>query len=277
MISLVALSFFATMPEPVQDQGLAGKGDQEVVRKPFDPAQWKLVWQDEFNSGEAPNPKYWSYEVGYIRNQEAQYYTQDRRENARIENGKLIIEARRDNWEGKPITSASVTTKGKRPFLYGRMVVRAKVPTGRGTWPAIWTLGENIDQVGWPKSGELDILENVGYDPDTVHANIHTEAYNHVKKTGKGSSIKNVKPYEAFHEYAVEWYPDRIEFFFDSSRYFVFRKEGPGEDVWPFDKPQYLILNLAIGGAWGGQQGIDETKFPHRFEIDWVRYYERKQ
>jgi len=263
-------------PLPVP-QGLAGKSDQQVVKQPFDRSKWKLAWSDEFRTGTAPDPRFWGYEEGYVRNAEAQYYTKDRRENVRIENGKLVIEARQDNWNGKKITSASITTQGKRPFLYGRIEARAKIPTGRGTWPAIWTLGENISKVGWPKSGELDILENVGFDPHRIHANIHVDAYNHSKGTGKGNSILANEPWKRFHIYAVEWWPDRVEFFFDDNRYFVFRREKDDDSVWPFDKPQYLILNLAIGGGWGGQKGIDEALFPHRFEIDYVRYYEPKK
>ena len=258
-------------------QGLSGKSDTTPTKQPFDPKKWKLAWNDEFKSGRAPNPAKWGYEEGYIRNNEAQYYTKGRLENARIEHGKLVIEGRLDNWEGKKITSASITTEGKKEFLYGRIEVRAKIPTGKGTWPAIWTLGPTIHSVGWPKCGELDILENVGFDPSRVHANIHCDAYNHVKRTGKGNSIDAGKPWEDFHVYAIEWYRDRIEFFYDDIRYNIFRKEAEDDSKWPFDKPQFLILNLAIGGAWGGSQGIDESLFPHRFEIDYVRYYtERK-
>lgn len=271
LLAMIFVCHLATLPE--QDQGLAGQSAQKVEKVPFDASKWELVWADEFNTGTAPDPEKWTYEVGYIRNNEAQYYTKDRRENARIENGRLVIEARRDNWDNKPITSASITTSGKKSFLYGRIEARAKVPTGRGTWPAIWTLGDNIHEVGWPKCGEIDILENVGYDPDRVHSNIHVEKYNHTKGTGKGNSIVVDKPYNDFNIYAVEWYPDRIEAYFNDTRYFIYRKESNDVDVWPFDKPQYLILNLAIGGAWGGQRGIDEALFPHRFEIDYVRYY----
>ena len=258
-------------------QGLAGTSDTAIIKKPFQADRWKLEWADEFNEGTAPNPSKWTYEKGYIRNNEAQYYTENRRENARIENGNLVIEARMDNWNGNKITSASVTTSGKKEFLYGRIEARAKVPTGRGTWPAIWTLGTNIGQVGWPRCGEIDILENVGFDPKRVHANIHVHTYNHTKGTGKGNNIDGGEPWKDFNVYAVEWYPDRMEFFYNDTRYFVYRKEADaGEDKWPFDKPQYLIVNLAIGGAWGGQQGIDETLFPHRYEIDYVRYYKLK-
>lgn len=258
-------------------QGLSGTSDTVVVKKAFDASKWKLEWSDEFNRGPAPDSRNWTYEKGYIRNGEAQYYTVDRRENARIEDGKLVIEARKDNWNGNKITSASLTTSGKHEFLYGRIEARAKVPTGRGTWPAIWTLGTNIGKVGWPRCGEIDILENVGFDPKRVHANIHVHDYNHTKGTGKGNNIDGGEPWTKFNVYAVEWYPDRMEFFFNDTRYFVFRKEaGAGEDKWPFDKPQYLIMNLAIGGGWGGQKGIDESLFPHRYEIDYVRFYKPK-
>lgn len=258
-------------------QGLSGNSDTQPTKVPFDKNQWKLEWSDEFRRGKAPDAKKWVYEEGYVRNNEAQYYTKDRRENCRIEKGRLVIEGRLDNWEGKKITSASVTTQGKKEFLYGRIEVRAKIPTGKGTWPAIWTLGTDITKVGWPRCGELDILENVGFDPDRVHANIHVDAFNHTKGNGKGNSIVAEKPYDDFHVYAVNWYRDRIEFFFDDTRYMVYRKGAENESEWPFDKPQYLILNLAIGGAWGGQQGIDETRFPHRLEIDYVRYYTEKK
>jgi beta-glucanase (GH16 family) len=261
----------------VQDPGLAGSSDTKPVVQKFDPSKWELVWRDEFEEGPVPNPANWTYEEGYVRNGEAQYYTKDRRENARIENGRLVLEARKDNWQGRPITSASLTTLGKRDFLYGRIEARAKVPTGRGTWPAIWTLGTNIREVGWPKCGELDILEHVGFDPNTIHANVHVDAFNHTKGNGRGNRITVQDPHKDFHLFAVEWAPDRIDFFFNDTKYLTYRKQaGWGEAEWPFDKPQYLILNLAIGGAWGGQQGIDETLFPHRFEIDYVRYYKAK-
>jgi len=274
MVSLAILSLTVLS---VGTQDLAGKSEANAVtRVPFDRSKWDLVWADEFDKGPAPDEKSWSYETGYVRNKESQFYTENRRENARVEGGKLVIEARKDNFEGKPITSASLHTRGKRPMLYGRIEVRAKIPTGRGTWPAIWTLGENIRQVGWPKCGEIDIMENVGFDPQVIHANIHTGTYNHMIGTGKGNRIDAGKPWEGFHVYAVEWWPDRMEFFMNETRYFVFRKEKDDDGVWPFDKPQYLILNLAIGGAWGGSKGVDESILPLKYEIDYVRYYKAK-
>jgi beta-glucanase (GH16 family) len=267
-----------------------------LVSVPAWGAEWKLVWADEFNEPGLPNPARWDYETGFIRNNEQQYYTRERKENARVEDGVLIIEARKEklrnpaydpnakgagrgrrNREFADYTSASLTTRGKASWTYGRIEVRAKLPAGRGTWPAIWMLGTNSRQVGWPACGEIDIMEFVGFEPGIIHANIHTKKYNHVLGTGKGDKITIPDASEAFHVYAVEWEPDRLDFFVDNQKYFTFRNEGTGADVWPYDKDQYLILNLAIGGAWGGQKGIDDSIFPQRYCIDYVRVYARDQ
>ncbi|HZH73356.1 MAG TPA: glycoside hydrolase family 16 protein [Mariniphaga sp.] len=237
--------------------------------------KWKLVWEDNFDYNGLPDSRIWNYEHGYVRNNEAQYYTKGRLENARVEDGNLIIEARNDNWEGNKITSASLHTFGTKSILYGRVEVRALLPTGKGTWPAIWMLGNSIQKgTRWPDCGEIDIMENVGFDPDVVHANIHTKAYNHVLGTGKGNKIELHEPYKKFYTYTIEWHPDRIEFYVDDDRYFVYENEKTGEATWPFDKPHYLILNLAIGGGWGGQKGIDQDIFPQKYLIDYVRVYE---
>jgi len=234
---------------------------------------WDLIWHDEFEGSGSPDSTKWGYEVGYIRNNEMQYYTAGRLENARVENGNLVIEARRDNFEGHAITSASLTTQGKAAFRYGRIEVRAKLPTGNGTWPAIWTLGTNIDQVGWPACGEIDIMENVGFMPTRIYGTVHMGANG---GSGRGGSIDIASPWTDFHLYAVEWYADRIDFLVDDQKYFTYANDGGGVTTWPFDADQYLILNLAIGGAWGGQQGVDLTLFPHLYFIDYVRVY-RKQ
>jgi len=251
---------------------------EQMSRPPvsFD-GTWKLVWADEFNYNGLPDPHKWDYEVGFIRNREKQYYTKARPENARVENGTLIIEARKENYKKARYTSASLHTWHKAEWLYGRIEVRAKLPTGKGMWPAIWMLGTNRNKLGWPACGEIDIMENVGFDPNTIHANIHTKAYNHVSGTNKGAKIKAEKPYEKYHLYAIEWYQDRIDFFLDDQKYFTFKNEGTGNDVWPYDKPQYLILNAAIGGSWGGQKAIDDTIFPQKFYIDYVRVFKRKE
>jgi beta-glucanase (GH16 family) len=229
------------------------------------------IWQDEFDSPGLPHSGRWDYEVGLIRNNERQYYTRDRPANARVEDGMLVIEAQREPYQGASYTSASLTSRSS--WTYGRIEVRAKLPKGRGTWPAIWMLGTNIRDVGWPTCGEIDIMEHVGFDPGRIHANIHTKAYNHVQGTNKGNTRLISGPDEGFHVYSTVWTPGQIEVFVDGQRYFTFAKEPGGDAVWPFDKPQYLILNLAIGGSWGGQQGIDDSAFPTRFVIDYVRVY----
>lgn len=239
--------------------------------------EWKLVWEDNFDKPGLPDSKIWAYEVGYIRNNEAQYYTEKRQENARVEDGNLIIEARQDDWNDHKITSASLNTYGKKSILYGRVEVRAKLPTGRGTWPAIWMLGNAHNEgLRWPACGEIDIMENVGFDPDVIHANIHTKAYNHVKGTNKGNKITIDKPFNDFHIYAVEWFEDHMDFYVDDTKYFTFENEKTGNDVWPFDKPHYIILNLAIGGGWGGQKGVDDAIFPQKYYIDYVKVYSQK-
>lgn len=237
--------------------------------------EWELVWSDEFDGEGLPDPDKWGYEEGYIRNDEKQFYTREREKNVRMEDGNLIIEAHREPYEDFEYTSASINTKETASWTYGRVEVRAKLPEGRGTWPAIWMLGTNIDEVGWPACGEIDIMEYVGFDPDTVHANVHTEAYNHVDNTARGSSIGLDAPEDEFHVYAIEWTEEKIDFFVDDERYFTFENEGDGSDVWPFDQPHYLLLNLAIGGGWGGQKGIDDDIFPRRYYIDYVRVYQK--
>jgi beta-glucanase (GH16 family) len=264
---------------------------------------WKLVWSDEFDKPGLPDPAKWGYETGFIRNDEKQFYTAERKENARIEDGKLIIEARKERWKNPSFapeadkadkadkarkrgrrgpefadyTSASLTTSGKASWTHGRIEVRAKLPAGRGTWPAIWTLGTNIRQAGWPTCGEIDIMEFVGFEPGVVHANVHTRKYNHAQNTGKGDKVSIPDASEAFHVYALEWDADRLDFFVDEKKYFTCQNEKSGPEAWPFDKDQYLILNLAIGGAWGGQKGIDDAIFPQRYTIDYVRVYEKEK
>ena len=235
------------------------------------PSGGTLVWSDEFDGNGLPDPSRWDYEAGFIRNKEQQYYTRSRAENARAENGVLVIEARKESHEGAQYTSASLTSRAN--WTYARIEVRAKLPKGRGTWPAIWTLGRNIRDVGWPACGEIDIMEHVGFDPGRVHANVHTRAYNHVQGTNKGNAVTVPGADDGFHVYEALWTPQQISMSVDGQRYFTFERESGGAAVWPFDEPQYLILNLAIGGTWGGRQGIDESAFPARFLIDYVRVY----
>jgi beta-glucanase (GH16 family) len=239
------------------------------------PGAWTLVFSDEFDAAGAPDPTKWGYELGYIRNDEKQDYT-SRSENVRVEGGNLVIEGRKEAYQGFGYTSASINTLGRFQFQYGKVEVRAKLPSGVGMWPAIWMLGVNIRTVGWPACGEIDIMENVGFEPVRIHGSVHTTAYNHTKGTQKTATIDIAGPADDFHVYAMEWYRDRIDIFVDGQKYFTFRNEGTGTPVWPFDAPQYVLINLAIGGSWGGQKGIDDLKFPARYLVDYVRIYQQK-
>lgn len=236
---------------------------------------YKLAWSDEFDYKGLPDAKRWNFEEGYVRNGEKQFYTKARLENVMVTKGMLTITARQDGFQGHDVTSASIHTNGKFDFKYGYVEVKAKVPTGRGTWPAIWMLGSNIGKAGWPLCGEIDMMENVGYDPEKMHFNVHTKAYNHSIGTNKGANITVPKVWDAFHVYGMEWTADTIKWFFDGKQVFEFKKEGDDATKWPFFENQYLILNLAVGGGWGGQKGIDPTIYPSKYEVDYVRIFQK--
>ena len=233
----------------------------------------KLVWSDEFNYSGLPDPQKWGYEEGFIRNREPQYYTRERSENARVEGGNLIITATREDYNEAKYTSASINTKGIFEFNLGRVEVRARLPEGKNVWPAIWTLGANIGSAGWPMCGEIDIMEFWGTSPGSVSANVHTGDYNHTKGNGRGGKINVEKPWEDFHIYALEWYPDRMDFFFDDTMYYSCPKKGEGIGEWPFEAPQYLLINLALTR---GKDGIDDSIFPAEYLIDYVKIYDLK-
>jgi beta-glucanase (GH16 family) len=262
--------------------GLVSAASPEGSPAAVAPPGYKLVWSDEFNSGTVPDPGKWAYEIGHLRNHEAQYYT-SRPENCRIEDGHLILEARREAFVPSPgakaerITSASIETKGDARWTYGRIEARVKLPVARGTWPAVWMLGDPTDPAykGWPARGEIDIMEHVGFAPDLIHGTVHTKAYNHVIHTAKGATTRIANPAEGFHLYAINWTPEQMDFYFDDAKYFTFKNEHKTPAEWPFDQPEHLKLNLAIGGEWGGQKGIDETAFPLRMEVDYVRVYQK--
>lgn len=238
----------------------------------------RLVWADEFNKTGLPDEQKWNYENGYLRNHELQFYTRRRPQNARIEKGNLVITARNDSMRNGdkvlPITSASLVTKGLHEWTYGYIEVRAQIPNALGTWPAIWTLGSNIKEAGWPLCGELDIMEHVGYMPDTLHFNVHTKRYNHATGSGKGTKIFYPKPHTGFHTYGIAWFPDHIDWYFDGQKVFSYANDNKGVESWPFNKPQYLILNLAFGGDWGGRKGVDMKSLPQSMLVDYVRVYQ---
>jgi beta-glucanase (GH16 family) len=255
-------------------------------------AEYKLVWSDEFDKDGSPDPAKWTYEEGFVRNEESQFYTKARSKNARVENGHLIIEAHKEKFpnprfdsnaskrrwkqsrEFADYTSASVTTKGIASWTYGKIEVRAKLPEGRGVWPAIWMLGTNIGEVGWPACGELDIMEFVGYEPDAVHFNVHTKDYNHAIGKGRGKRVSLPNAPAEWHVYTLDWTPEKLVFLLDGKPAYTLKNDGTGKGSWPFDDPEYLILNLAIGGAWGGREGIDDSIFPQKFLIDYVRVFQ---
>ena len=237
--------------------------------------QWELAWSEEFDYTGKPDESIWDYETGYVRNHEMQYYTNDIK-NVEVKDGCCVITARLE--EGDSVTSGSINTLGKKDFLYGRIEVNAKIPSALGSWPAIWMMGTNRQEVRWPACGEIDIMEHVGFDPDKIHANVHTKAYNHVLHTNKGNTIEVDSPWNDYHIYALEWHKDRMDFFYDDSLYFSFPNDGAGNnDTWPYDKPHYLLLNLAYGGSWGGAQGVDTSLLPLEFKIDYVRYYQERK
>jgi len=241
---------------------------------------WKLVWSDEFDHDGLPDPAKWAYDAGVGHdgwgNHELEFYTQARPENARVEQGHLVIEARREPWQGRAYTSARLVTKGKADWTHGRFEIRARLPLGRGTWPAIWMLPTvwNLGNGGWPDNGEIDIMEHVGFDPGVIHGSTHSQKNQWRNKNQRTAILKVPDAGTAFHTYALEWDAEEIRMYVDDQHYFTSRKDGGDWTSWPFTRNFYLVLNLAVGGDWGGVKGVDETAFPQRMEVDYVRVYQ---
>ncbi|TFI58727.1 glycoside hydrolase family 16 protein [Sphingomonas parva] len=247
-----------------------------------------LVWSDEFEGRGLPDAAKWRYDTQFNKrgwhNEERQYYAAGRRKNARLKGGRLIIEARHEpkaaarlpDWGGQPYTSARLVTRGTASWTYGFFEIRAKLPCARGTWPAIWMLADR-SPARWPGDGEIDIMEHVGHDPNVVHQSVHTEAFNHVKGTHKTATRRVEEACGAFHTYQLDWRADRIRMGIDGEPVFTFDRTGGGRAEWPFDGPQYLILNIAVGGTWGGAQGVDDAALPQRMEVDYVRVWQPAQ
>ena len=249
------------------------------------PAGFTLAWSDEFSRAGLPDPGKWDYDTAYNRrgwhNEEKQYYSARRSRNSRVRGGRLIIEARADGTKlrnlpdhgGQAYSSARLVTRGKASWTYGFFEVRAKLPCGRGTWPAIWTLSAR-QPMQWPGDGEIDIMEHVGHDPGTIHQTVHTGAFNHVAGTHRSATRRVADACGAFHSYQLLWTPERIRMGIDGETVFTFDKASDDRREWPFDGPHYLILNIAVGGSWGGAKGIDEQALPQRMEVDWVRVWQ---
>jgi beta-glucanase (GH16 family) len=236
----------------------------------------KLVWSDEFNYTGLPDSTKWSYDTGGNGwgNNEKQYYTQKKPENASVKNGVLSITAVKENFGGASYTSARLVSKNRGDWKYGRFEVRAKMPEGRGLWPAIWMLPTDWKYGDWPASGEIDIMEHVGYLPDSVFGTVHTGAYNHGIGTQKGAKVFRSDLSDAFHVYILDWTENAIKIFIDDELYFTYTNEKKTHQEWPFDQRFHLLLNVAIGGNWSGKMGIDDAVFPQALKVDYVRVYQ---
>lgn len=242
---------------------------------------WKLIWSDEFNYQGLPDSTKWSYEVGGHGwgNNEKQFYVEKSIENSFVSDGKLHIVALKRDHENLKYTSAKLTSFQKITLQYGKIEVMAKLPRGKGNWPAIWMLPESIknEKENWPLCGEIDIMEHVGKDPNVIHSSLHSLLYNHIKGTQVThfDTLQNV--FDKFHKYGIEWTKEYIKFYIDDTLFFESFKGQDGRvslnEGWPFDKPYYLILNLAIGGNWGGE--IDDSIFPNEMQVEYVRIYQK--
>ena len=279
LVSTLATGVFAadeTVPETVKTT------DGRVL---------KLTWNDEFNGEGLPDSSKWSYEVGYIRNNEAQYYTDARLENIFQKDGLLTIRTLKEDYDikGKPnnkgrekaeYTSAAIETLGKASWQYGRVEVRAKLPSGVGIWPAIWMMGDNILTAGYPECGEIDVMEYVGHTPHRAWGTIHMQRKDAPRDqvVSRGDSIlldkEGEEPEETFHVYALEWTKDFLKIFVDDHLILDFQRseEEAKTPEWPFDQKCYIKLNTALGGSWGGE--VAEGTCPTDFQIDYVRVYQ---
>ncbi|WP_035670936.1 family 16 glycosylhydrolase [Flavobacterium sp. 83] len=230
----------------------------------------KLVWEENFN-GKTLNKEYWNIEIGDgcpncgWGNNERQLYTD---KNHKLVNGKLVITAKK---EGNQYTSTRITTKSKKEFQYGRFEARAKLPVGYGIWPAFWMLGSNISEVGWPKSGEIDILEYIGREPHMVFTTLHTQDSHGNSINTKKTKFPDIE--KGFHVFAIDWSKDKMDFYVDDLLVYTFNPVNKDENTWPFNQPFYFIINMAIGGNFGGPK-VDDTIFPQNFVVDYIKVYQ---
>ncbi len=268
----VAYCFFASVT------AVTGAFAQNSTNHPA-PTGWQLVWSDEYDQpdGSAPDPGKWGYDTGGggWGNNELEYY-RTRTNNARIEDGKLVIEARKEDFGNRHYTSARLLTAGRFSQTYGRFEARIKIPRGQGIWPAFWLLGTNISSVNWPACGEIDIMENIGKEPDTVHGTVHGPGYSGANGIGGPVGLTNgAAVSDDFHVFAVVCEPERVSWFMDDRQYFsVTPSDLPAGGRWVFNEPKFIILNLAVGGNWPGNPDSTST-FPQRMLVDYVRVYER--
>jgi beta-glucanase (GH16 family) len=228
---------------------------------------WKLVWSDEFNYSGLPDTSKWGNEEGFIRNNELQYYTRQRIENSRVVDGSLLVIGRKESYKNAGYTSASLVTDGKSNWTYGKVEARMKLPKGQGMWPAFWMLGQNIHTVGWPKCGEIDIMEHINNE-NLVHGTIHWDNEKHVSSGGTAPCDVT-----KFHNYSIEWDKDAIKLFLDGIKYWELNIKDGVNNTEEFHKPHYIIINLAIGGDWPKNPDAT-TVFPDTVYVDYVRVYQ---
>jgi len=285
-------------PEPASDDAKSAEDNTKIQIKKYAatgsdvfttmPDGYELVWSDEFSKDGLPDPKKWKYDVyrnakGWY-NQEKQYYSNARLKNSRVENGRLIIEAHKEDlsgegfsdWGKQKYSSARMITKGVGDWTYGFFEIRAKLPCAVGTWPAIWTLSSDPD-AKWPDGGEIDIMEHVGYEPGVIHHSIHTKKFNYSRGSQLNTKHEVSDACDAMHKYQLLWTETFLLFGVDDSPKFLFKKEKENNiGHWPFDRPQHLLLNLAVGGNFAGRSTIKASAFPDRMEVDYVRVFQPK-
>ena len=279
---IIGLFFLLSIFGCQKDEQRLGNNDINTIEN----EDWNQVWSDEFNQEELDLTK-WNklkWRPGWVNN-ELQAYT-ERDTNIFLEDGFLVLQGLVEpgyygtDYMGSEYnsdyTSGRINTDNKVSSIYGRFDVRAKLPKGKGTWPAIWMLGESISTVGWPNCGEIDIMEHVGFEDGMIHGSIHTEEYNHMSNTQKSGSKFLSTATDSFHVYSLEWSPFYLRYLIDNEPYFFVYNDSDGDiGKWPFDEPHYIILNLAIGGDWGGAQGVSPSAFPMRMLVDYVRVFEK--
>ena len=230
------------------------------------------AWADEFNYSGTPDTSKWTYDLGAggWGNAELENYTKALT-NVSVDTGILTITARKENVGGANYTSARMVSKGSGSTLYGRIEVRAKLPSGVGTWPAIWMLPDTYAYGDWPKSGEVDIMEMVGYDQGNVHFSAHNQLY--YAGNAKTSTYNIPTASSAYHVYREDWTPYAIRGYYDNNLVFTYVNNGSGPAAWPYDQKFHLLMNIAVGGSWGGLQGVDDSAFPTTMQVDYVRFY----
>ncbi|MEO1011036.1 MAG: glycoside hydrolase family 16 protein [Bacteroidota bacterium] len=246
-----------------------------------------LVWEDNFDVDGAPDPQKWAFDIGDGSaegipgwgNEELQYYT-DRTENVTVQNGFLLITAQEENFNGSSYTSARLKTEGILEQAYGRFEARMRLPFGQGYWPAFWLLGNNCDENPWPACGEIDIMEYVGDEPTVVLGSVHGPGYSGGDAISKDFELENDRFDTGFHVFGIEWTPEYINYYVDDTLYQTLTPEDIAEETddegeWIFDRPFYIVLNLAIGGELPGSPN-SETIFPQTMLVDYVRVYRNR-